>query len=134
MKGPWTLPEARSALRSASTAQREVEKQVRAAYRDFAVKEETYRKALALEIVRLLAEDEVAWTAANDLARGDKKVAHLRMERDIAEGVKEAITQAAWRRNQDRKDAQRFAEWSMRREIAEFHGEDPDTPTYPAAA
>jgi hypothetical protein len=110
MKGPWTLPEARNALRSASTAQREVEKQVRAAYRDFAVKEETYRKALALEIVRLHAEDEVAWTAANDLARGDKKVAHLRMERDIAEGSPPALHRRDAPYDAERHDLARAAD------------------------
>lgn len=115
---PWTFGEARQACRDASAAQIAVEDALKAAYRDYAQKEEAYRKALAVEIVRCHA-DGIAWSTAPDIARGDDTVAKLRMERDIAEGVREALQQAAWRRTADRKDAQRFADWSQRRELAE---------------
>lgn len=115
---PWTFGEARQNCRNASAAQIAVEDALKAAYRDYAQKEEAYRKALAAEIVRCHA-DGIAWSTAPDIARGDDTVARLRMERDIAEGVREALQQAAWRRTADRKDAQRFADWSQRRELAE---------------
>lgn len=105
---------------------------MKATFRTYAEAEERYRKELAVEIVKV-HQDGIAWSTAPDIARGDPDVARLRMERDVAEGVKEAMVQAAWRRNADRKDAQRFADWSMRREIAEFHGDDPDRPTLKVA-
>ena len=70
--------------------------------------------------------DGVAWSTAPDLARGDEAVARLRMERDIAEGVREAMEQALWRHVANRKDAQRFADWSQRRELAEGAGQVPE--------
>jgi len=42
-----------------------------------------YRIALRKEVFRLHVEDSVAWTACQDLARGDEAVAKLRLERDI---------------------------------------------------
>ena len=122
---PWTFGEARQKCIDASKHQEQAEKNLREAARDAAVAEETYRKALANEMLRGHA-DGVAWTAAADLARGDKRVAELRRERDIAEGVREAMVQAAWRRAADRKDAQRFSDWSQRRQIAEGYGQTPD--------
>ena len=124
MNGPWTFGEAMSACRQASQQQRAAENQMREASVAFAQAEEAYRLALAKEIVRQHAEDGVAWTVAPDLARGNEKVARLRRERDIAEGVREASQQSAWRRAADRKDAQRFADWSQRREMAENGGPD----------
>jgi hypothetical protein len=124
--GPWTFPEARSHLREASANQAAVENLIREAFRKFAVSEERYRVALAEEIVRSHNDEEVAWSTAPELARGNPRVATLRRERDVAEGMKEATLQLAWRRVADRKDAQRFADWSMRRELAEFHGETPE--------
>ena len=92
------------------------------AYRDFAQAEEAYRKALAIAIVGQ-HDAGVAWSVAPDLARGDASVAALRRKRDVAEGVKDAMQQLAWRRSADRKDAQSFARWSQARELAEFRGE-----------
>jgi hypothetical protein len=119
---PWTFDEALSRCQRTSVAQQHAEGAMRAAARDFAVAEEAYRIALAKEIVRQHAEEGVAWTVAPDLARGDKTVAKLRRERDIAEGVREAVTQAAWRASADRKDAQRFADYSLRRDLQESGG------------
>jgi hypothetical protein len=122
--GPWSFHEAQTHLRSAAANQAAVEPAIREAFRAFAVAEEEYRKALAVEIVAA-HDDGIAWSAAPELARGDDRVARLRRERDVAEGVKEATLQLAWRRVADRKDAQRFADWSQRREMAEFRGEEP---------
>ena len=125
MSGPWTFETAAENLRQASSNQQAVEELLRGAFRDYAVAEESYRKNLAEQIVSA-HNDGVAWTAAADLARGDPIVAELRRKRDIAEGMKEAVVQMGWRRASDRRDAQRFADWSMRRELAEFHGETPE--------
>lgn len=108
---PWDFNEARAAARSASEAQREAE----GAYKDAAEKraeaELIYRKALARKIVELHAEG-VAWTVAQDVARGDEKVAQLRFERDVAKGVLDAVEQRAWRHSADRKDTTQFVRWS----------------------
>lgn len=128
MNQPWTFEQATANCRAASAAQQSAEEELRRAFRAFAEAEERYRKALAVEIVKAHA-DGVAWSTAPDLARGDDGVARLRRERDIAEGVKEAMQQAVWRATANRKDAQRFTEWSMRRELAEGYGQTPD-PTY----
>ena len=122
---PYTFAQAAGAARQASLAQQSAEDAVRQAARDFAVKEEAYRIALAKEIVTQ-HDQGVAWSVAPDLARGNKTVAALRRERDIAEGVREAMQQACWRRTADRKDTQRFIDWSMRRELAEGYGQTPE--------
>lgn len=115
---PWTFDEAREHARTAAANQRAAEDFMRSAARDFALAEESYRVALAKEIVEQHAAG-VAWTVCQDLARGAKPVAELRRKRDIAEGVKEAASQAAWRAAADRRDTERFCDWSMRRELAE---------------
>jgi hypothetical protein len=132
---PYDFGQARDAARLASLSQHNAEQALRDAARDFAEKEESYRVALAKEIVRQHEADGVAWTVAPDLARGEKEVAKLRRERDIAEGVREAMQQACWRRAADRKDTQMFCQWSMRRELADVCGgarEPDDMPTYGA--
>ena len=120
---PFDEPEARNAARMAAALQAGCEGQIREAFSNFAEKEHAYRKALATRIAELHA-DGTAWTACGDLARGDERVARLRMERDIAEGVKEAAMQASWRRAADRKDIGRLIEWSARRDLAA--GVDPE--------
>lgn len=129
MSQPWSFEQATANCRQAAVAQQQAENTLRDCYRDFARKEETYRVALAKEIVRQHAEEGVAWTVAPDLARGDTTVARLRMERDVAEGVKEAMQQAVWRATANRRDAARFCDWSMRRELAEGYGHTPE-PVY----
>lgn len=118
MSRPWDFDEAREWAAEASRNQAAVEDEVRDAARAFAEAEEAYRKALARRIVELHAEGK-AWSVCGDLARGDEHVAELKRERDIAEGGYEAARQAAWRRSADRRDTERFIEWSMRRELAE---------------
>jgi hypothetical protein len=115
VSNPWTFDEARKACREASRLQEGAEDAFEAAAVDI---------ALATEIVSQ-HDGGVAWTVAPDLARGDKNVAALRRERDIKTGVRDALDQACWRRVADRKDAQRFADWSMRRELAEGYDDSP---------
>lgn len=132
---PYTFGDARQAARDASALQQDAEKELRKAAREFAEAEERYRIELAKEIIRQHNDEGVAWSVAPDLARGNKTVAELRRKRDIAEGVREAMQQAAWRRAADRKDTQRFCEWSMRRELAEGYGDGPtDEPALRRAA
>jgi hypothetical protein len=71
------------------------------------------------ERITSLHADGVAWSAAADIARGEQKVAHLKMLRDIAAGVRDAAEQAGFRLNADRRILERLTEWSMRRELAE---------------
>lgn len=115
---PWTFDEARDHCRRAAIAQEAAETELRNSAREFALAEERYRVALAKRIVELRADSQAA-TLCADLARGTKDVAELRRLRDIADGVYEAFRQASWRHNQNRKDAQRFADWSQHRELAE---------------
>lgn len=119
----WSFDEARDNCRRASEQQRQAEQAVEKAYRQAAQAEEAYRVALAAEIVRQ-HDAGVAWSVAADVARGAPTVAGLRLQRDIAAGVREALGQAVWRATADRKDAQRFSDWSMRRELAEHGGPD----------
>lgn len=119
MSAPWTFDEARNACRQAAEAQSSAETALVSATRAYAACEEAYRVELARTIVRLHDQEKVAWTVAPDLARGESTVAALRRERDVQKGLMEACQQAAWRHAANRKDAQRFADWSMRRELAE---------------
>jgi hypothetical protein len=115
---PWDFDEARINCHRASQRQQDAENALRKAYIDKAACEEDFRVALADRILELRG-DAMPATVCADVARGDRKVADLRRKRDIAEGVCEALAQAAWRMTADRKDAQRFADWSQRREMAE---------------
>lgn len=124
--GPWTFEEARLICKASSVKQDEAEQAMVTAYKGYAEAEEAYRRELAMQIIHEHDEAGVAWSAAPDLARGHDRVAELRRLRDIAEGVKEAAEQACWRRVADRKDAQRFADWSQRRELAEGYGQVPE--------
>lgn len=126
MTAPWTFEEARQNCREASKRQEEAEAKLVDAAREGAGTEEAYRVALAQEIVRQHHAEGVAWSVAPDLARGDADVAALRRLRDIAVGFREAMTHAARRRAADRRDAQRFADWSQRRELAEGAGSLPE--------
>jgi hypothetical protein len=128
---PYDFGQGRVAAAAASKGQQAAEDFLREAYRIAAQCEEAYRVGLATRIVELRAEG-VAATLCADLARGDKDIAALRRKRDIADGVKEAAAQAAWRRAADRKDTGRFIDWSMRRELAEGYGQAPE-PEFEAA-
>ena len=120
---PFDEQDARNAARMAASLQAGAEDQIRESFKVQAEKEQAYRVELAKKITELHA-DGVAWTVCADLARGDEKVARLRLERDVAEGVREAAVQASWRRAADRKDIGRLIEWSARRDLAA--GLDPE--------
>ena len=118
---PWDFDQAREHCRSASRRQEDAEQSLVNAYKEAAAAEEAYRRALAEKILELRAGDLPA-TLCADLARGDAAVARFRRHRDIADGIREAMVQAAWRLTADRKDAQRFSDWSQRRLFAEAAG------------
>ena len=115
---PWDFGEAMANANNNAIAQKNAEDFYKSCAQEFAQKEEAYRTELAKEIVRQHNEEGVAWSVAPDLARGNTKVASLRRERDIAEGMKDAALQALWRVAADRRDLGRFIEWSMRVDIA----------------
>lgn len=114
---PLEIKNARDAAFRASENQRHCEDRIRSCARDLAQKESDYRQALATEIVRLRAEDEVAWSTAGDVARGEKGVAKKKFERDIADGMLEAAKQEAFRRGADRRDVDTLLNWSMKRDL-----------------
>jgi hypothetical protein len=110
---PYDFTEARNAARKASESQAATENAMLDASRSRAEAERLYRLALAKGILTA-HEEGVAWSACQDIARGDTEVARLRYERDVADGVCEALSQAAWRHAADRKDLQRLIAWSER--------------------
>jgi len=117
---PLEIADARNAAYRASELQREVEDAIRSAARDLANKERGYRQALAAKILELRAPsdgEQVAWSSCRDLARGDKHVAMLAYERDVAEGVLEAARQQAFRRGADRRDVGELLNWSRARDL-----------------
>lgn len=110
-QAPYDFAEAIAATQRAAKAQKDAEKARAEASDDAAEKERVYRVALAKKILEAHA-DGVAWTVAQDIARGDSKVAQLRYERDVARGVAEVAEQRAWRHTADRKDMNEFIQWS----------------------
>lgn len=116
-------------------AQETAEQFIRESAKDAAEKEERYRVALA-KVMVVHHADGVGWSTTAELARGDERVARLRAEFKVSEGVREAAVQAAWRRAADRKDVQSLIAWSMRRELAEDPAgpSERDMPTYGRAA
>jgi len=121
---PYDFGEAKAKAREAAALQRGAEKFMREASKEYALAEEAFRVALATRIVELRAEGQPA-TLARDLARGDKDVAAKKRLSMIAEGVKEAAVQEAWRRANDRRELDSFIQWSMRRDLAEGFGNAP---------
>lgn len=57
--------------------------------KDYALKEYNYRTALSARLVELRAQGQPV-THLADIARGEPKIAKLRYERDIAEGLKKS--------------------------------------------
>jgi hypothetical protein len=102
-----------AASREASEAQHNAEKYYAQKGREYAEAERAYREALAQAITRLRSEGNAA-TVAQDLARGDSKVAHLRFQRDLAEGLRDAAAQSIWRHTADRRELEQFLDWSKR--------------------
>lgn len=119
---PWSFDEAERRLSDASSRQQVAEDQLKQAFKAAADAEDAYRIQLA-KVITSLRDMGVPATVCQDLAKGAEDVAELRRARDVAEGVKAAAEQACWRRNADRRDAARLADWSQRREMAEAGGE-----------
>lgn len=110
---PYSFAEAREAAHRFQAAQLDGERALRAASEKLAEAERAYRVALARKIIEVHA-DGSAWTVAQDLARGDDKVADLRYLRDVAKGVFEATQTASWRHTANRKDCLALIEWSAK--------------------
>lgn len=115
---PYDFGQAYDADRNAEATQRAAEKFIVDCATTYANAESAYRQALAEKILALKA-DGMAWTTCSDVARGDVRVAALKVKRDIAEGMQEAAIQAAWRASKSRDSENRRIEWSMRRDLAE---------------
>ena len=110
---PWSFSEARDNVAKAAKLQADAEQNYRDESRDLAEKERTYRIALMQEITRLHS-DGVAWTTAEEMARGQAHVAAARFDRDCQRGVLRSAEAAMWRRSADRKALEKFIDWSMR--------------------
>jgi hypothetical protein len=110
---PWDFGQARDNAAKAAQMQSAAEQAYRDASRELADKERTYRVTLAQEITRLHT-DGVAWTASDDMARGQAHVAAVRFDRDCQRGVLKAAEAAMWRCNANRRDVQMFIDWSKR--------------------
>ncbi|HEY4452356.1 MAG TPA: hypothetical protein VGN13_12275 [Solirubrobacteraceae bacterium] len=110
---PFDFTEAKAAARKASESQAATENAMLDQARKRAAAEQAYRVALAKRILKA-HEEGIAWSVCSDIARGDQGVAALRYERDVADGVAEALSQAGWRHAADRKDLQRLIAWSER--------------------
>lgn len=127
---PYDFATAKAAQDRASDRQRQSEVFVIDAWKRYAEAERAYREALSTRIVQLKAEG-MAVTACGEVARGEKQVAALKFARDVAEGVREAAGQSAWRASADRKAEQSFLEWSLRRDLAEgYQAPTGDGPTF----
>lgn len=122
---PFDEQDARDAERTASSLQLGAEEALRDAFKKAAEAEREYRRSLASAILQARADGHPA-TVCADLARGDKDVSHLRYLRDVADGVKEAAVQSAWRHAANRKALGRLVEWSARRDLS--LGADPEQP------
>jgi hypothetical protein len=110
---PMDFAAAVAASREASDAQHNAERFYATKGREYAEAERAYREALAQAITRLKSEG-IAITVAQDLARGDKRVAELRFNRDLAEGLRDAAAQSIWRHQSDRRELRVFLSWSER--------------------
>lgn len=114
---PFEIADAREAAHEASRRQRDLEDRIRQASRDLAEAERQYRMKLTTRIMELHAQDSVAWTACDIIARGEKPVADLRFKRDVARGVLEAAQQQGYRYAADRRDLSRMIRWSEQRDL-----------------
>lgn len=124
---PFDETDAREAERTASALQLGAEATLREAFASAAEAEREYRRALAAAILQARADGHPA-TVCADLARGDEHVSELRYKRDVADGVKEAAVQSAWRHAANRKALGRLVEWSARRDLS--LGADPEQPAH----
>lgn len=129
---PWEIEQARDVLANASTQQHDHQEAIRDAVKRAARTDQLYRVARARKVAEFRDAGKAA-TLCDTLARGDEEVAGLKYDADVAEGDREIAVQEGWRLHANRKDSQELADWSKRRELAEFHGRvperEPDDPT-----
>lgn len=128
---PWDFGTAHEKGQTSSVRQEAGEEAVRTAYKELAEKRRAYYTARAKKILELRAGG-MAITACETVAKGDPVVVNLGYAYKVAEGIVEAAKSAGWRLNKDRALVEEFVNWSKRRELAEFHGRDPEEPTYEA--
>lgn len=110
---PYDYQGAKRAIVQQSRLDREADRTVREAFKDYAEKERRYRVRLSKRIVELKAEG-MAVTVAGDVARGEEDIAQLKYERDCAEGGKEAALAVKWANAADRRELEQLVNWSMR--------------------
>ena len=58
--------------------------------KDFAAKERDYNIELTIEMVRLKGTENLAATACEKRAKGDRRIAGLRYDRDVSKGIMKA--------------------------------------------
>lgn len=109
---PWDFMEAKAAAARTSRAQAQAEEDYREASAAYSIAERAYRVELAKRMTELRADGQPA-TLIPDLAKGDERIASLKSERDLSRGLLDAATHAIWRHNADRRDVQRFIDWSL---------------------
>ena len=122
---PWEIEQARDVLAHASTQQHDHQDVIRDAVKRAARADQLYRVARARKAGQLRDAGKPA-VMCDTLARGDEEVAALKYDADVAEGDREVAVQEGWRLHANRKDSQELAEWSKRRDLAEFHGRNPE--------
>lgn len=122
---PMDYGQAVQVHRIESDMQHKAEQYLAEKSKEAAEKERAYRQALATEITTLRGSG-VASTVARDLARGDAHVSKLQMERDIAEGLRDAAQQSIYRHTANRRDLLAFIEWSKRAAFLDL--ETPEEP------
>lgn len=123
-ESPFTFGEAKERVNAAKAQQTVAEGNVREAFKTFGQARRAYQTALAQKILEFRS-NKVAATICAELARGDEHVADLRFKKDVAEGVMEAARAAVWRHTADRRELEQLVDWSLRREMAEGYGQQP---------
>jgi hypothetical protein len=119
---PWEITDARDALANASISQHDHQNAVRDAVKAAARADQVYRVARARKTAELRDAGKAA-SLCDTLARGDPEVASLAYEAYVAEGDREIAVQEGWRLHANRRDTEQLADWSKRRQLAEYHGQ-----------
>lgn len=108
----WSYEQCQATMRNLSIAQKEAEDELAEVSERAAKAEAAYRMELAKKEL-VLREQGLPATLIGDLARGDERVAELKLERDLAEALKDVASKALWRHASDRKDAHRLVDYSL---------------------
>lgn len=108
----WDYETCQRVMRNLSVSQKEAEAEYSEASEKAARAEAAYRMELAKKEL-VLREEGFPATLIGDLARGDERVANLKLERDLAESLKDVASKSLWRHASDRKDAHRLVDYSL---------------------